>query len=330
MVADGSEMLLRDTAAVQRLAEENRGLFQKIRSWLRKWLENIKKAFDGVGAEHAEAKALEKHLEQLQQRWDDALVGASRNLQRSKAEAESAGEKASVRGKYWRPDLNRSEWSLLNRRLEEEIESSGQYIDESTKWLYADEKGVQVFALYGIGDGMEATPLYAVGGKQARYAASLMQDVIEEVGRSDGNAEGFDSWAENLRSKNGNYRRNYAQAGDGKPAGRNAGLHGRSQGRNTGKPAGDGKGKSSGVREKFSLRDSAGRELTAAQQEYFRDSQVRDADGNLLVMYHQTEGAFTVFDTRHKGAGTGDDETPFGIFLKRTARDIGVRGKNQM
>ena len=330
VVADGSEMLLRDTAAVQRLAEENRGLFQKIRSWLRKWLENIKKAFDGVGAEHAEAKALEQHLEELQKRWDDALVGASRNLQRSRAEAESAGEKASVRGKYWWPDLNRSEWSLLNRRLEEEIESSGQYIDESTKWLYADEKGVQVFALYGIGDGTEATPLYAVGGKQARYAASLMQDVIEEVGRSDGNAEGFDSWAENLRSKNGNYRRNYAQAGDGKPAGRNAGLHGRSQGRNTGKPAGDGKGKSSGVREKFSLRDSAGRELTAAQQEYFRDSQVRDADGNLLVMYHQTEGAFTVFDTRHKGAGTGDDETPFGIFLKRTARDIGVRGKNQM
>ena len=330
VVADGSEMLLRDTAAVQRLAEENRGLFQKIRSWLRKWLENIKKAFDGVGAEHAEAKALEQHLEELQKRWDDALVGASRNLQRSRAEAESAGEKASVRGKYWRPDLNRSEWNLLNRRLEEEIESSGQYLDESTKWLYADEKGVQVFALYGIGDGTEATPLYAVGGKQARYAASLMQDVIEEVGRSDGNAEGFDSWAENLRSKNGNYRRNYAQAGDGKPAGRNAGLHGRSQGRNTGKPAGDGKGKSSDVREKFSLRDSAGRELTAAQQEYFRDSQVRDADGNLLVMYHQTEGAFTVFDTRHKGAGTGDDETPFGIFLKRTARDIGVRGKNQM
>ena len=259
VVADGSEMLLRDTAAVQRLAEENRGLFRKIRAWLRKWLENIKKAFDGVGAEHAEAKALEKHLEELQKRWDDALVGASRNLQRSRVEAEdkaaeSAGEKASVRGKYWRPDLNRSEWNLLNRRLEEEIESSGQYLDESTKWLYADEKGVQVFALYGIGDGTEATPLYAVGGKQARYAASLMQDVIEEVGRSDGNAEGFDSWAENLRSKNGNYRRNYAQAGDGKPAGRNAGLHGRSQGRNTGKPAGDGKGKSSGVREKFSLR----------------------------------------------------------------------------
>ena len=92
--------------------------------------------------------------------------------QRSRAEAEnkaaeSVGEKASVRGKYRRPDLNRSEWNLLNRRLEEEIESSGQYLDESTKWLYADEKGVQVFALYGIGDGTEATPLYASGGKAA-------------------------------------------------------------------------------------------------------------------------------------------------------------------
>ena len=79
-----------------------------------------------------------------------------------------------------------------------------------------------------------------------------------------------------------------------------------------------------------SMRDSAGRELTEAQQEYFKDSKVRDADGNLLVMYHQTDGTFTVFDTKHKGAGAGDDETPFGIFLKRTSRNIGVRGEKQM
>ena len=81
---------------------------------------------------------------------------------------------------------------------------------------------------------------------------------------------------------------------------------------------------------KFSMRDSAGRELTEAQQEYFKDSKVRDADGNLLVMYHQTDGTFTVFDTKHKGAGAGDDEIPFGIFLKRTSRNIGVRGEQQM
>ena len=78
------------------------------------------------------------------------------------------------------------------------------------------------------------------------------------------------------------------------------------------------------------MRDSVGRELTEAQQAYFKDSKVRDADGKLLVMYHQTDGTFTVFDTKHKGAGAGDDETPFGIFLKRTPRNIGVRGEKQM
>lgn len=86
--------------------------------------------------------------------------------------------------------------------------------------------------------------------------------------------------------------------------------------------------------EKYSVsapeRDSAGRELSAEQAEYFKDSKVRDKDGNLLVMYHQTDGAFTVFDTKHDGAGARDNETPFGIFLKTTDRDIGVRGKNQM
>ena len=255
VVADGSEMLLRDTAAVQRLAEENRGLFQKIRSWLRKWLENIRKAFDGVGAEHAEAKALEKHLEELQKRWDDALVGASRNLQRSKAEAESAGEKASVRGKYWRPDLNRSEWNLLNRRLMEEIESSEQYLDESTKWLYADEKGVQVFALYGIGDGTEATPLYAVGGKQARADAAALMAYIKEEREYDGNRKDLDTLLEGYGRSNRDGRSNLFDRKRGSAENRTAGLHRGSQNGDVRGTSGRSTQDQRGVKEKFSARD---------------------------------------------------------------------------
>ena len=260
VVADGSEMLLRDTAAVQRLAEENRGLFQKIRSWLRKWLENIRKAFDGVGAEHAEAKALEKHLEELQKRWDDALVGASRNLQRSRAEAarkavEKAEEKASVRGKYWRPDLNRTEWNLLNRRLTEEIESSEQYLDESTKWLYADEKGVQVFALYGIGDGTEATPLYAVGGKQARADAAALTAYIKEEREYDRNRKDLDTLLEGYGRSNRDGRSNLSDRKRGSAENRAAGLHRGSQGRDAGGASGQGAQNQPDVKEKFSLRE---------------------------------------------------------------------------
>lgn len=47
---------------------------------------------------------------------------------------------------------------------------------------------------------------------------------------------------------------------------------------------------------KYSLRDSDGNELTKQQQEYFKDSKVRDDEGNLLVVYHGTDAEFTVFD----------------------------------
>lgn len=43
-------------------------------------------------------------------------------------------------------------------------------------------------------------------------------------------------------------------------------------------------------------RDSQGRDLTEQQQEYFKDSKVRDKDGALKVMYQGGTGDFTVFD----------------------------------
>lgn len=47
---------------------------------------------------------------------------------------------------------------------------------------------------------------------------------------------------------------------------------------------------------KYSISDNQGLQLTKEQQEYFKDSKVRDENGNLLVMYHGTpNGDFTVF-----------------------------------
>lgn len=42
--------------------------------------------------------------------------------------------------------------------------------------------------------------------------------------------------------------------------------------------------------------DSTGRELTAQQREYFKDSKARDKQGRLLTLYHGTGAKFTVFD----------------------------------
>lgn len=82
--------------------------------------------------------------------------------------------------------------------------------------------------------------------------------------------------------------------------------------------------------EKFSLKDSDGRELSKAQQEYFKDSKIRDESGRLLTLYHQTGNDFTVFDTHHEGAGAGDWGTPYGIFMKPNSKDVGLGGSIQM
>lgn len=59
-------------------------------------------------------------------------------------------------------------------------------------------------------------------------------------------------------------------------------------------------------------------------------SKVVNADGTPMVVYHQTGNEFSVFDPMHSGAGSSDNQTPFGIFLKSSDKDIGINGKKQM
>jgi hypothetical protein len=58
-------------------------------------------------------------------------------------------------------------------------------------------------------------------------------------------------------------------------------------------------------------RDSEGRILSEGQQEFFKDSKVRDKDGNLLVVYHGTSADFTVFDIGRSGQNY-DGNSQFG------------------
>ena len=57
-------------------------------------------------------------------------------------------------------------------------------------------------------------------------------------------------------------------------------------------------------RSQFSDRDSEGTGLTKAQIEFFKNSKLRDENGNLKVMYHGTENAsFTVFNPEYSDDG---------------------------
>lgn len=64
---------------------------------------------------------------------------------------------------------------------------------------------------------------------------------------------------------------------------------------------------------KYSLKkqtDSDGNELSEEQIEYFKNSKVRDEDGNLLKVYHGTDAEFTVFDNS-KGRANMDIQGSF-------------------
>ena len=63
---------------------------------------------------------------------------------------------------------------------------------------------------------------------------------------------------------------------------------------------------------KYSLSDSDGKALTKEQSEYFKDSKMRDDNGNLMVMYHGSQDAgFHTFDAKFS-----DDDTSF-FFVDR-------------
>lgn len=411
VVADGCQMMLKDSQAAAALAKQNRSLAGNIRSWLRKWVKKLQEAFRGLTAQKPEAQALTRYAKEMQKIWDDALVGAARNLQQSEAETASGEKAASTRGKASARDgggriaravngesaaqvryevreskdkdivsvkqqlkaseselskmpvvsrknvtadiermstKQRLEWAVAELRASgyrverpngNTIEFSPKDINSGLRYLSSAgeiaaysalpavlKRGKEIYREAnhkgrGYGTITFAAPV-EINGVRGNMAVVVRQTKgqrydVHRILMPDGSTFVFQEKANAVSTTVGGITEAASSSGGTTPTINTASkdsIRHENEESNT----------------KFSVRDNTGRELTPAQQEYFRGSKARDENGNLLVMYHQTDGDFTVFDTEHKGAGTGDDETPFGVFLKKTSRDIGVRGKKQM
>ena len=92
VVADACEMMLKDSTAFETLAKENPNLAQRVLGWLKQIIDDIKKAFSGVNANSTEAKAMIGVLDELQQKWDAALVGAVQNTKLTAEETTQLNE----------------------------------------------------------------------------------------------------------------------------------------------------------------------------------------------------------------------------------------------
>ncbi len=187
----------------------NRTLLQKLRDAIHEIVNKLtgrakRQAQTVEGKLQAAFEAASKQAESLQNRQTDGTISETRYA---------------AKGKYWRPNLTQKEWSLLNRHMEQEIADSTHTLDEATQWAYANEKGNQVFAIYGIGDGTEATPLYAVGGKKAAAQYEVFKLWMEgSNGEIDRNRKSLDRIFENIKSKSGRAGNNVSAAERGTAA----------------------------------------------------------------------------------------------------------------
>lgn len=97
VVADACEMMLGDSTVVEQLAKENRSLAEKIRDWLREWVENLKIALEGLQADRTESRAMMQYARELQEIWDNALMDAARNNRGTAQETAPAESRRQVR-----------------------------------------------------------------------------------------------------------------------------------------------------------------------------------------------------------------------------------------
>lgn len=237
---------------------------EKLIGKLKDFIAKVKAYFDGLTTNtKAEAALLKEmrdgglhYLERIVKAYDKAATAAVENYQGAETRSEGGETQYMARGKYWRPQLKQAEWDLLERRMNAEIKSGENFLDEATKWVYADEKGVQVFALYGIGDGTDATPLYAVGGKKAAACKTDITDYVEGRKNADRNGRSADSWIEQFQSKKRSRGRNLSEAQEQTgTAGTADELYGGQQGRNLGGYSGRGTENQRGVKDQFLLRE---------------------------------------------------------------------------
>lgn len=279
---------------MENLYRKNKSLFERVLDKLKEFVKNLREYFAHVNPNtKVEAAALKentengmRYLEKIVEAFDKTAETAVENYQQGTTESAAESKtQYKTRGKYWRPDLKDSEWQLLERRMAEEIGSGENYLDDATKWVYAEEKGVQVFALYGIGNGTEATPLYAVGGKRAAAFNVAITKYLEVRKNGDESAVNFSGWIKSHRSSRVGQSSGFLHGERRRPDGHaDGGVHSRSHERDAGGAAGRSAEDQRGVKEKFSLREIGGKVMPVLDvQNDTRDYKVAEAYLKTLV-----------------------------------------------
>lgn len=338
VVADACEMMLGDSTVVEQLAKENRSLAEKIRDWLREWVENLKIALEGLQADRTESRAMMQYARELQEIWDNALIDAARNNRGTVEKTAPAESRKSIREtsdgkKYVKADrqvLFGSDPDSWSEQLEDYI--NGKIRRGQDVQLIAEDGDVLLLTRTSAGKlsdnhTSDGRTMSDAAFERKANAAAHIDELVEVSSKGKKTIIDKDARHGDMASGGWNYRTAYFMDFDGKyykttisvaegaggsivynvgkmqerstpqidgSSGKAGALRGNAS-TNSIRQSNDNSQEKSSDKVQSSMRDSAGRELTEAQQAYFKDSKVRDADGKLKLVYHGSAAIFTKF-----------------------------------
>ena len=348
VVADACEMMLGNSTVVEQLAKENRSLAEKIRDWLREWVENLKIALEGLQADRTESRAMMQYARELQEIWDNALMDAARNGRGTMEKAAPAESRWQVRENFsneidsWvKDDMPEGVRFTLGSTgpvlqglgaIESDIYMEGDKIrkilqDHPEMTLAEIKKVPQILEdpAMVLKSKTRTNSLVVLGTYQAQNGRPILAamdllprgkgfvvDGMQKVTSAYTKTESQTATAEQVGRKflmgsDVLFADKKRTAAVLRPMGilapidllRNGYIGSISYKKGfvniQGVPFSSVVKMDAEEKTKFSMRDSAGRELTEAQQAYFKDSKVRDADGNLKLVYHGSAAIFTKF-----------------------------------
>ena len=187
VVADGCEMMLRDSKAVQQLAEENRTLFEKVRDWMTRFFDALRKAFEGVEAVHPESiHMMENYAEELQKLWDEALTAAVQNAKESgQKNSAPVGVDAAYSERYHSSEVNDDLLALIDR-----VASGNFRANERVYFgIVSDDIAAQIFAKTKI----------RVNGFRMAIEARQIEHILKDHGKNGKTDRSMKDWTDIAR-----------------------------------------------------------------------------------------------------------------------------------
>lgn len=78
LVAEACEQMLERTEVLNRMAQENKTLWEQIRDFFKAAIDKLRKLYKGMDANSAEGKLMKRSIDELQRKWDAAFSAALR------------------------------------------------------------------------------------------------------------------------------------------------------------------------------------------------------------------------------------------------------------